>query len=99
MKKPDLKKRNNLIRTTLFWAVIMLFGLALFALYAPQKDMKEVAFSDVINRANKGEIEKIQIEGNNLLITPEAAPNDEPTERSRKEAGSSIYEQGLQQNS
>lgn len=99
MKKPDLKKRNNLIRTTLFWAVITLFGLSIFALYAPQKDIKEVPFSEVISRANKGEIKKIRIESNNLLITPKSAPGNEATEKSRKEAGSSIYEQGLQQNS
>lgn len=92
-----MKKRNNLVRTGLFWAVITLFGLALFAFYAPQQSMEEVPFSEVINRANQGEIEKIVIEGNNLLITPEGAEGDQPTQTSRKEAGSSIYEQGLKQ--
>lgn len=94
-----MKKRNNLIRTTLFWAVVVLFGLAMFALYAPQQKKEEVPFSQVIDRANKGEIEKIQIEGSTLLITPKAADGDEPTQTSRKEAGSSIYEQGLKQDS
>lgn len=97
MKKPDLKKRNNLIRTSIFWAVITLFGLAMFTLYNNQPDRQEVAFSEVIDRANKGEIKKIQIEGNDLVITPQG--EEQPTQTSRKEEGSSIYEQGLKQES
>ncbi len=101
MKKPDLKKRNNLIRTTLFWSVIVLFGLSIFALYAPKQDIKEVPFSEVVAKANKGEIEKVRIEGNELSIflTPQDVEKNQPAQRSLKESGSSIYEQGLQQNS
>lgn len=99
MKKPDMKKKNNLIRTTLFWSVVVLFGLAMFALYSPQQTREEVPFSEVIDRANRGEIKKIEIEGNNLLVTPEGAEGDRPTQTSRKEAGSSIYEQGLNRDS
>ena len=62
----------------------------------PQSTLKEVAFSDVIKRANNDQISKIEIRGNELEITTEAQKDkSKPTEKSYKEAGSSIYEQGL----
>lgn len=87
-----------MLRTTVFWALIVMIILAIFAIYAPQQKLTEVAFSDVLRRANAGEIHKIEIQGNELYITPKADKDKdggEATERSYKEAGSSIYEQGL----
>ena len=49
----------------------------------------------MINRANKGEISKLEIQGSDIYVTPEG--QSEATEKSYKEAGSSIYEQGLKQ--
>lgn len=86
------------MRTTVFWAIIVSIGLILWAVYAPQQNLKEVAFSDVIRRANNGEIAKIEVRGNELAITPFSEKDkDRPTEKSYKEDGSSIYEQGLRQ--
>ncbi|PLS80564.1 cell division protein FtsH [Candidatus Saccharibacteria bacterium] len=99
MKKPNMKRPNNGLRTTVFWSVILLTGFAIYALFSPQQDLKEVPISQVIQRANNGEIAKIEIEGNNLLVTPAAERGKDATEKSRKEAGSSIYEQGLRQDS
>lgn len=86
-------KINNGMRHGIFWSVaaVMLLGFWLFGM--PNQNLNEVAFSDVIARANKGEIAKIEIQGNAMTITPKG--QDKPTERSRKEAGSSITEQGL----
>ncbi|MBM3210392.1 ATP-dependent zinc metalloprotease FtsH [Candidatus Saccharibacteria bacterium] len=97
-KKPNLNnknKRNNIARLSLFWAVIIFGSLLLFSIFSPNDDLKEVGVSEVISRANEGEIKKITIEGNEMTITPEG--EDEPTQKSFKEAGSSIYEQGLNQ--
>lgn len=91
-KKPSPSKA---IRLTIFWAIIVVSALILWAVYAPQQNLKDVAFSDVVNRANNGQIAKIEIEDTRLLITPEG--QDKPTETAHKEAGSSIYEQGLRQ--
>ncbi|NDG31362.1 AAA family ATPase, partial [bacterium] len=55
--------------------------------------LKEVPFSQAVSRANAGEIKKLQIDCNDIKIT--VKDQDKPTERSTKEAGSSIYEQGL----
>ena len=89
------KKNNNMIRYGVFWAVLIFIGLGLYAIVNPREDLKEVPVSQVISRANDGEIKKIAIENNNIKVTPKG--EDSPTEKSQKEAGSSIYEQGLKQ--
>lgn len=69
--------------------------ITLFAIISPHEQLKEVPISDVIKRANAGQISKISIQGTDVMITPKG--DDKPTERSMKEGSSSIYEQGLQQ--
>ena len=91
------KQPSKFMRLTIFWALIIVVALILWAVYAPQQSLKEVSFSDVIRRANAGEIAKIEIEGNDLTITSKGS--DKPNEKSVKEDGSSIYEQGLKQDS
>lgn len=93
-KRPK-KKNNSWLRKTLFFAVITFFVLSFVAVLFPQQDLKDVAFSDVIRRANGGEISKVEIQGNDIYVTPKG--QDKATEKSYKEAGSSIYEQGLKQ--
>lgn len=96
-KKPSPKKSkkpNNFVRLSLFWAILVFGALTAVAIMSPGNDLKEVPISSVIERANKGEIAKLEIQGNEIKVTPEG--KDAPTERSVKEGGSSIYEQGLQ---
>lgn len=94
MKSPiPPKKPNNLIRLSLFWAILVFGILAFVAITSPHDNLKEVSISDVINRANEGEITKIEIQGNDVKVTPKGS--DTPTEKSTKESGSSIYDQGL----
>ena len=94
-KRPKNTKNNSWVRKTLFFALIALFVLSFTAVLFPQQNLKDVAFSDVINRANKGESSKLEIQGSDIYVTPEG--QSEATEKSYKEAGSSIYEQGLKQ--
>ncbi|MDN5275466.1 MAG: ATP-dependent metalloprotease FtsH [Candidatus Saccharibacteria bacterium] len=97
LKNPaPIKKPGNFLRLSLFWAVLVIGVLATIAVLSPQDNLKQVPISSVIERANKGEIDKIEIQGNELRITPDGA--DKPTEKSVKEADSSIYEQGLNPN-
>lgn len=76
-----------------FIALVILIGLIVYASMSQPTQLKSVAFSDVINRANKGEISKITIKGSSLEVTKKG--ESKPTEKSNKEEGSSIYEQGL----
>ena len=95
-KKQPGKKGGpkQLVKLGLFWAIIIFFGLALYAILNPAKNLEEVNISDVINRANKGEIARLEIQGNDITVTPKG--KDTPTQRAVKEAGS-IREQGLKE--
>jgi len=93
-KKPS--KKSNTIRNLFFWAIIAVIILGVSSLWSGEGStgrLEEVPISEVIRRANNGEITKIEIIGNEVKITPEGEEN--PTQVSRKESGSSIFEQGL----
>ena len=94
-KRNDGKKnKRQMLRLGLFWLAIMTFvGLVWYTAALSGGALKEVALSDVVNRANKGQIVRLEIQGNDIRVTPKGQEN--PTERSVKESGSSIYEQGL----
>ncbi|MBI3494858.1 ATP-dependent zinc metalloprotease FtsH [Candidatus Saccharibacteria bacterium] len=92
-KKQDKKNWGVMARNILFWLLITLFVLVAIGLATPRDDLKSVPFSEVITEANAGELKKIEISGNDIKVTPDG--KDKPTEKSYKEDGSSIYEQGL----
>jgi cell division protease FtsH len=93
-KLPKPPKKGN-YRTIIFVVLLAFFGVIGYASYAtPSEELESVALSEVISRANSGEIEKIEIAGNVIKVTNKG--DEEPTQESRKEAGSSIYEQGLE---
>lgn len=95
VKMQPPKKMGNIIRLAIFWIIVGLGVAVAFAMNFGAAELKEVPISSVIQRANDGDIDKIEIQGNSVKITPDG--KSEPTERSVKEAGSSIYEQGLEQ--
>ncbi len=90
-KNDDSRKKN--IKNIGFVVILLIVGLIIFASTNRSDNLKDVALSDVVTRANNGEVKKIEISGNDLKITKQE--EDKPSEKSRKEAGSSIYEQGL----
>jgi cell division protease FtsH len=94
-QKPQKKKMSNIVRLSLFWAILVFGVLAVVAITSPQDNLKVVSFSDVITRANAGDIAKLEIEGSDIKVTPKG--QEKATEKTVKEAGSSIFEQGLQQ--
>jgi cell division protease FtsH len=89
-------KMSNMIRLTLFWAVLVFIVLVVIAITSPHGSLKDVPISDVIQRANSGQVSKIEIQGNDIKVTPKG--QKEATEKSVKEGGSSLYEQGLEHN-
>lgn len=90
-KGPNKQKQN--MKNAGFVALLIVFGLLAFSSFNQPTSLQEVSFSDVINRANSGDIKKIEVAGAELTITKK--DEDNPSEKSRKETGSSIYEQGL----
>jgi cell division protease FtsH len=94
MKLPTInKKPGDIIRLSLFWAIIIFVILVAAAFLSPKETLKQVPISDVINRANAGDISKIVIQGNDVTVTPKGSST--ATEKSVKQADSSIQDQGL----
>jgi cell division protease FtsH len=89
------KPNGNRFKNAGFIALLILFGLIVYSAFNQPANLKEVPFSQVINQANNGNIKQIAISGNELSITPKG--ETKPTEKSYKEEGASIYEQGLKQ--
>lgn len=87
------RKWNNILRLGLFWAILVFSVLAIIAVTSPSDELKQVPITDVIKRANEGKISKIEVQENDLKITPKG--EQKPTEKSRKEAGT-LAEQGLE---
>jgi len=94
-QQPPKKKLSNIIRLSLFWAILVFVALIGVALTSPHGDLKDVPLSEVIKEANNGQIAKLEIQGNDIKVTPKG--QDRATEKSVKDPSSSIYEQGLQQ--
>ncbi len=84
-KKPTNKKSFNWLRLSLFWAVVILGVLTTIALISPHAPLKDVPVSQVIERANKGEITNIKGTGSDLEITPKGS--DKATEKSYIQGG------------
>lgn len=86
------KKPGDMIRLTLFWAIIIFCILVGIAFLSPQETLKQVPISQVIKEANAGKVSKLEIQGNEVKITLKG--DDKPTEKSIKQ-DASIQEQGL----
>lgn len=94
VKAPTPKKKpSTIVRLTLFWVVVVFGALLIYALTSTKDTLKEVPLSTVTQRANAGDLTKIEIQGSDLKITPKNS--DVPTEKSTKDPSSSLYEQGL----
>ena len=87
--------RGNRFKNAGFIALIVLFGLIIYAALNQPSTLKTVPFSQVVSEANSGKIQQITVKGNELTVTPKGQAK--ATEKSNKEDGSSIYQQGLQQ--
>ncbi len=95
-QKKGGEKRRQSFKNFGFVALLVLIGLIAYSALNQPTKLKEVPFSDVVTRANNGEVKKIELSGSSLSITKKG--EDKPSEKSRKEEGSSIYEQGLKTN-
>ncbi len=93
-KTVNMKKPNNNTRNIGFVVIVLLFGFITYGLIGgstPQ--LEDVALSEVRTSANKGEVELIELEGNDLTIT--YVGEEDPTKKSVKEPDSSLSEQGF----
>lgn len=68
-KRPTKQKVGNWTRLGLFWAIIAIAVVTLFAIVAPSEQLKKVSIAEVISQANEGKVEKIEGAGSELKIT------------------------------
>lgn len=87
MNKSPKKSFSNNLRLVIFWIVMVGIISVAFAFTNPQSNLQDVPISDVIARANKGEITKIQGQGDDLTITVKG--QDKPTQKSYIQGGAS----------
>lgn len=88
---PNNKKKG--IKNAGFVAILILFGLIVFAAYGQPKKYEKVSISEVVQKANEGQYEKITINGNKILITKKG--EQEPSQESSKDSQVSIKEEGV----
>ena len=93
MKKPSTG-RKYLKNIGFAFLVLSLVALVYVTNKTPS-ELTKVDFSSVIERANKGEISRLTIQGDRVEVTKTG--EDKPTEYTFKEPIASIYEQGLEQ--
>lgn len=79
------KKINNMVRLTVFWAIVIVAGLIITSFLFGGTELKDVPISEVIAKANAGEISRIEGSGNDLKITLKGS--DTPTQRSYLQGG------------
>ncbi len=78
-QQPPKRSRSQQVRTAMFLAIIVFMMLVGYALLSPDSTLKVKPISDVVNRANKGEIAKIEGQGDNLKVTIKG--QDKPSEK------------------
>ena len=97
-KKKPRKSNNvlNTVRVLSFWVSVAIFvGLLMGGFnFNKQEEVEEKSITEVLALVNDGKIEKITVHGTELYVTPKEDSGLKPIV-SRKEAGSSLQEQGF----
>lgn len=76
-----------------FIALLVLFGMIIFASYGNQPKLEEVPLSTVVQQANNGEYSKIVVKGSTLEITKK--DEDKVSLKSYKDPQASLREEGV----
>ena len=97
-KKKPRKSNNvlNTVRVLSFWVIVAIFvGLLMGGFnFNKQEEVEKKSITEVLALVNDGKIEKITVHGTELYVTPKEDSGLKPIV-SRKEAGSSLQEQGF----
>jgi cell division protease FtsH len=88
--------KNRRAKNAGFIALIVLFGLIIFAAYSQPSNLKEISATQAISNANSGQYSKILVSGNELEITPKG--QSQPTVKAYVDPNASLKDQGLNTN-
>ncbi len=76
-----------------FIALLILFGLIIFAAYSQPSSLKTIPFTQAVDEANQGQYQKIEVKGNEMTITKKG--EDAATLKSFKDPAASLKEEGM----
>lgn len=79
-----------------FVALLILFGLIIFAAYGQPSTLKTIPVSQALSQANSGQYQKIEVDGNQLTITKKG--DDHPTLKAYSDPNASLKDQGFNTN-
>jgi cell division protease FtsH len=91
--KPGNNQKNRGVKNVGFIALLVLFGMIIFASYGNQPKLEEVPLSTVVQQANNGEYDKIVVKGSTLEITKK--DEDAVSLKSYKDPQASLREEGV----
>lgn len=97
-KKPNLnanKNNNSKLKSLVFGLILIGFGALMLSSLNSSDKLKRVDFSDVIKRANSGEIAKIEVIGDEELKVTKKGES-KPSETAIKATQQSLYDLGLE---
>lgn len=89
----DGKNGKRGFRNFGFIALIILFGMIIFAAYSQPSSLKEIPFTQAVTEANEGQYQKIDVKSNEMLITKKG--EEKATLKSFKDPAASLQEEGL----
>lgn len=94
MGKKPTGKFSNVIRLSLFWAILIVSTLAVWAITMPHTSLKDVPISQVISDANAGKLSKIEGQGSDLTVTVKG--EDKPSQKTYIQGGvSALLKEGI----
>jgi len=76
-----------------FIALLILFGLIIFAAYGQGPSLENIPLTRVVQEANNGQYSKMEVSGNELSITKKG--DDKATLKSYKDPNSSLKDEGV----
>lgn len=97
LKRPQKPKssKSNMFRTALFWATLLLIGFFVASIFMRPNQATEKPVSEIFERANNGQIEKLVVEGRTVYVMPRDEKDISKASEKALVGEGSIYEQGL----
>ena len=94
-KKPGI---SSIIRTLLFWAIIIMVGVAIFESTSSNTAKTETrSLSEILTYAKDEKLEKIEVEGSDLHVTAKDGTDLPKNMVSRKDPSGTLQEQGFEE--
>lgn len=76
-----------------FIALLILFGLIIFAAYGQSPDLKSISLTEAVKETNEGKYSKLEVGGNEVIITKKG--EDKPALKSFKDPNALLEEDGF----